>query len=150
MRPNLFDDLSMIRMGREVDDISQIMHAKGDFRIGVSSPKRYLWADDDSWLEGAFWYMADPHDRVGTGPSRQSFTDDCFKYLHEDDRDFLLDNDDPPEEMFARGAHQAAPRPARRWSRPSTKCSARSIRTSTRTPIGAARAIRPGRAKSAA
>ncbi|MCH5377932.1 MAG: virulence factor SrfB, partial [Planctomycetes bacterium] len=58
IRPPLFDDWSMVRMGREVDEISQIMHAKGDFRTGVSSPKRYLWADDASWLEGAFWYMA--------------------------------------------------------------------------------------------
>ena len=43
----------------------------------ISSPKRYLWAADDSWLEGAFWYMADPHDRDNTGSSPPSCTDRC-------------------------------------------------------------------------
>jgi len=38
VRPNLFDDLSMIRMGREADDVTQIMHAKGDFRVATGSP----------------------------------------------------------------------------------------------------------------
>ena len=61
--PPLFDDLSMVRMGREADDVVQVMRVEGDIRTGVSSPKRYLWADDASWLEGANWYMADPADR---------------------------------------------------------------------------------------
>jgi hypothetical protein len=89
--PNLFDDYSMVRMGREVDDICQIMHAKGDFRTGVSSPKRYLWAHDASWLEGAFWYMADPHDRCRTDNFASKLQGPLLKYLHEDDRDFLLE-----------------------------------------------------------
>jgi len=101
VRPNLFDDLSMIRMGREADDVTQIMHAKGDFRTGVSSPKRYLWAGDEAWLEGAFWYMADPHDRVGTGTFAAKLQGTLLKFLHEDDRDFLLEHDDPVEEMYA-------------------------------------------------
>jgi hypothetical protein len=101
VRPNLFDDYSMIRMGREADDVTQIMHAKGDFRVGLSSPKRYLWADDDAWLEGAFWYMADPHDRVGTGTFSAKLQGTLLKYLHEDDRDFLLEQADPKEELFA-------------------------------------------------
>ncbi|MEQ8786976.1 MAG: virulence factor SrfB [Pirellulaceae bacterium] len=88
--PNLFDDYSMVRMGKEVDDICQIMHAKGDFRTGVSSPKRYLWAHDASWLEGAFWYMADPHDRCRTDNFASKLQGPLLKYLHEDDRDFLL------------------------------------------------------------
>jgi hypothetical protein len=91
MRPKLFDDWSMVRMGREVDDVGQIMHSKGDFRTSVSSPKRYLWAYDQSWLEGAFWYMADPHDRVKTGTFGAKLQGPLLKYLHEDDRDFLLD-----------------------------------------------------------
>jgi len=92
--PDLFEDLSMARMGREVDDVSQIMHAKGDYRTGVSSPKRYLWAFDDSWLEGAFWYMADPHDRCGTDTFSAKVQGRLLRYIHEDDRDFLLEMDD--------------------------------------------------------
>ncbi|MCA9268366.1 MAG: virulence factor SrfB [Planctomycetales bacterium] len=101
VRPNLFDDFSMIRMGREADDVTQIMHAKGDFRTGVSSPKRYMWADDEAWLEGAFWYMADPHDRLGTGTFSGKLQGSLLRFLHEDDRDFLLEKADPPEELFA-------------------------------------------------
>ena len=37
--PPLFDDLSMVRMGREADDVVQVMRAEGDIRTGVSSPK---------------------------------------------------------------------------------------------------------------
>jgi len=101
VRPTLFDDWSMARLGREVDDISQIMHAKGDFRTGVSSPKRYLWAADESWLEGAFWYMADPHDRDGTSEFAAKLHGPLLKFIHEDDRDFLIEKDDPPEDAFA-------------------------------------------------
>lgn len=101
IRPNLFDDWSMTRMGREVDDICQVMHAKGDFRLGVSSPKRYLWADDESWLEGAFWYMADPHDRDGSGEFAAKLRGPLLRFIHEDDRDFLLDHEDPPPDKFA-------------------------------------------------
>lgn len=101
IRPPLFDDWSMVRMGHEVDEISQIMHAKGDFRTGVSSPKRYLWADDDSWLEGAFWYMADPHDREGSSEFAAKLHGPLLKYIHEDDRDFLLEKEDPPEQAYA-------------------------------------------------
>ena len=101
VRPNLFDDLSMMRMGREVDDISQIIRAKGDFRIGVSSPKRYLWADNEAWLEGAFWHMADPHDRSKSGAFATKLSGGLLKYIHEDDRDFLLEHDDPKDELYA-------------------------------------------------
>ena len=101
VKPNLFDDWSMVRMGREVDEICQIMRAKGDFRMGVSSPKRYLWADDDSWLEGAFWYMADPHDRDGTNEFAAKLHGPLLKFIHENDRDFLIEKDDPPEDLFA-------------------------------------------------
>ncbi len=101
IRPNLFDDWSMARMGREVDDVCQIMHAKGDFRLGVSSPKRYLWADDPAWLEGAFWYMADPHDRDSTGEFAAKLHGALLKFIHEDDRDFLIEQEDPPPDKFA-------------------------------------------------
>jgi len=102
MRPNLFDDLSLARLGRETDDVGQIMHSKGDFRTSVSSPKRYLWAHDGSWLEGAYWYMADPHDRCKTGTFGAKLQGPLLKFLHEDDRDFLLDEDlELTEEVLA-------------------------------------------------
>ncbi|QDU95125.1 virulence factor SrfB [Lignipirellula cremea] len=105
--PKLFEDLSMARMGREVDDISQMMHSKGDYRTGVSSPKRYLWAFDDSWLEGAFWYMADPHDRCNTDTFGAKVQGKLLEFMHEDDRDFLLELDpEKPikENMLASGS----------------------------------------------
>jgi hypothetical protein len=101
VRPELFEDLSLCRMGREADDVTQVMHAKGDFRTGVSSPKRYLWADDDSWLEGAFWYMADPYDNCETGTLAAKLQGRLLRYLHEDDRDFLLEDEEPKPEAFA-------------------------------------------------
>jgi hypothetical protein len=101
VQPRLFDDISLVRMGKEVDDVCQVMHAKGDFRIGLSSPKRYLWADDNSWLEGAFWYMADPYDREETGVFAAKLKGQMLKYLHEDDRDSLLEVDEYTEEHEA-------------------------------------------------
>jgi hypothetical protein len=86
--PPLFDDLSQVRMGREADDVVQVMRAEGDIRTGVSSPKRYLWADDASWLEGANWFMADPADRCHTGTYASTLRGPFLKYVHEDDREF--------------------------------------------------------------
>jgi hypothetical protein len=97
--PPLFDDLSMVRLGSEADDLLQVMRAEGDIRTGVSSPKRYLWADDASWLEGANWYMADPADRCGTGLYAALLHGPLLRYIHEDDRDFLLDGEPKPEQL---------------------------------------------------
>ena len=99
--PPLFDDLSMVRMGREADDVVQVMQAEGDIRTGLSSPKRYLWADDASWLEGANWHMADPADRLGTGTYASTLQGPFMRFLHEDDRDFLLEEEEPEEHEFA-------------------------------------------------
>lgn len=99
--PPLFDDLSMVRMGREADDVLQVMRAEGDIRTGVSSPKRYLWADDSSWLEGANWFMADPADRCQTGAYAATLHGPYLRFVHEDDRDFLLAGAAPQEGAFA-------------------------------------------------
>jgi hypothetical protein len=99
--PPLFDDMSMVRMGREADDVAQVMRAEGDIRTGVSSPKRYLWADDSSWLEGANWHMADPADRCKTGTYASTLKGPLLLYIHEDDRDFLLESDQPSENEYA-------------------------------------------------
>ena len=88
--PPMFDDLSMVRMGREGDDVSHVMRADGDVRVGLSSPKRYLWADDASWLEGANWHMADPADRCRGGTYASTLKGPYLRFVHEDDRDFLL------------------------------------------------------------
>lgn len=99
--PPLFDDLSMVRMGREADDVTQVMKAEGDVRTGMSSPKRYLWADDSSWLEGANWHMADPADRCATGSYASTLAGPFLRFLHEDDRDFLLAEGGPRPSEFA-------------------------------------------------
>ena len=99
--PPLFDDISMVRLGREADDVVQVMRAEGDIRTGVSSPKRYLWADDASWLEGANWHMADPSDRCKTGTYAASLKGPFLKYVHENDNDFLLEETEPKESDYA-------------------------------------------------
>lgn len=99
--PPLFDDLSMVRMGREADDVAQVIKAEGDVRTGVSSPKRYLWAADSSWLEGANWHMADPADRCGTGVYSSTLSGPYLRFVHEDDRDFLLAEGGPRESEYA-------------------------------------------------
>ncbi len=99
--PPLFDDLSMVRLGREADDVAQVMRVEGDVRTSVSSPKRYLWADDASWLEGANWHMADPADRCKTGTYASTLKGPLLRFLHEDDRDFLLQDQQPAEHEFA-------------------------------------------------
>ena len=101
VRPDLFNDFSMSRLGKEVDDVSQVMHAEGDFRLGVSSPKRYLWAHDESWLEGAFWYMADPHDRAASSDFAAKLEGPMLRFLHEDDRDMLLEKSSLEEDDYA-------------------------------------------------
>ena len=99
--PPLFDDLSMVRMGREADDMLQVIRPDGDIRTGVSSPKRYLWADDASWLEGANWFMADPADRCGSSTYAATLQGPLLRFIHEDDRDFLLGEGQPPANDFA-------------------------------------------------
>ncbi len=99
--PSLFDDLSMVRMGREGDDVTHVMRADGDVRTGVSSPKRYLWADDASWLEGSNWHMADPSDRCETGVYAATLRGPYLRFVHEDDRDFLIDEHGLKERDFA-------------------------------------------------
>ena len=99
--PSLFDDFSMVRMGREADDVVSVMRADGDIRTGVSSPKRYLWADDSSWLEGANWHMADTADRCRTGAYAATLQGPLLRFIHEDDRDFLLQDEEPQENEYA-------------------------------------------------
>lgn len=65
--PHTFEEFSQVRMGREADDLVGSIEVEGDIRTGVSSPKRYLWAHDSSWLEGANWHMADPFERHSSG-----------------------------------------------------------------------------------
>ena len=111
--PPMFDDLSMVRLGGEADDAVQVMREQGNLRTGLSSPKRYLWAADSSWLEGANWHMADPSDRAHTGKYGAPLRGPLLKYIHEDDNDFLLAGTPPKENEFASEAPmrpQHAPR----------------------------------------
>jgi hypothetical protein len=87
--PRMFQDLSAVRMGQEAVDVTQAMRVESDVRTGVSSPKRYLWADDATWLGGALWYMADPADRAGTGNYACILQGPFFRFLAEHDPDEL-------------------------------------------------------------
>ena len=106
VHPRLFQDLSAVRLGQEGDDISQIMQTEGIARTGVSSPKRFLWADDESWLEGAIWRMADPSDRCDSQEYAATLRGPLFRYLDEVDPDSIAlpDANDEiiPEELLAR------------------------------------------------
>ena len=83
--PRTFEDFSMVRMGREADDLAGIMRTDGEVRTGVSSPKRYLWAKDASWLEGAYWHMADPHDRCDPEHHATTLKGPLLEFFPEDD-----------------------------------------------------------------
>jgi hypothetical protein len=96
--PQVFLDHSMARLGAEAEDITLVMNTGGDLRTGLSSPKRYLWAADSSWLEGADWQMADPYDRLGTGRRAARLQGKLLRYLPEDDRDDLITKDRPGED----------------------------------------------------
>jgi hypothetical protein len=89
-RPRLFEDWSMARLGRETDDLLRIMHPEGDLRWGVSSPKRYLWADDSRWLEGANWQMADPFNRSGSRTRADLLHGPLMTFFDSSDTDRLL------------------------------------------------------------
>ncbi|HEX4132753.1 MAG TPA: virulence factor SrfB [Pirellulales bacterium] len=103
VQPDLFEDLSLARIGRESDDLGQHINLHGELRLGVSSPKRYLWADDESWLEGAFWHMADPYDRSRTGAFATKLAGRMLAYLHSGNADAPHSADMPealpPEEI---------------------------------------------------
>jgi hypothetical protein len=80
-----FEDFSMVRMGREADELAGIMRTEGEVRTGVSSPKRYLWARDASWLEGAYWHMADPFDRYDPEHHATTLKGPLLEFIPEDD-----------------------------------------------------------------
>lgn len=92
--PRTFEDLSMVRMGREADDVAGVMRAEGEIRTGVSSPKRYLWAKDASWLEGANWHMGDPFDRYDPERHVTTLKGPLLRFLSEED------TDDCPSPMY--------------------------------------------------
>lgn len=80
-----FEDFSMVRMGREADELAGIMRTEGRVCTGVSSPKRYLWAKDASWLEGAYWHMADPFDRYDPEHHATTLKGSLLEFIREDD-----------------------------------------------------------------
>jgi hypothetical protein len=106
--PRLFQDLSAVRMGREGDDITQIMQSGADVPTGVSSPKRYLWAGDNHWLGGAIWHMADPYNRFSTETYSSVLKGPFFRFLTEQDSDELdLPDIDSDEIDFDESSREA-------------------------------------------
>ncbi len=88
--PRLFQDLSAVRLGLEAEIVAQSVRAEGDILLGLSSPKRYLWADDEGWLEGDVWRMADPDDRCLTRSYVALLQGPLIRYLAEEDPDELV------------------------------------------------------------
>lgn len=90
-QPRTFEEHSQVRLGREADSLIGGMDVHGDVRTGLSSPKRYLWAGDGSWLEGANWQMADPFDRFRSPDSTEEnrhvskLAGPLLKFIPEDD-----------------------------------------------------------------
>ncbi len=83
VEPKTFQDISMVRMGDEADDLAIAMRVDGAVRTSLSSPKRYLWAQDDSWLEGANWHMADPWGRLNPTDHAATLQGPLLAYLPE-------------------------------------------------------------------
>ena len=106
MTPRTFEDFSMVRLGREVDDLAGVIRIEGESRTSLSSPKRYLWAKDESWLEGANWYMADPFDRFDPQHHATLLKGPLLRFLPEDD----LPKDPKPEYEEAPPRPRHAPR----------------------------------------
>ena len=92
--PRTFEDFSMVRMGHEANELAGIMRNEGEVRTGVSSPKRYLWAKDASWLEGAYWHMADPFDRYDPAHHATTLKGPLLEFIAEND------SLDEPERKF--------------------------------------------------
>jgi hypothetical protein len=84
--PDTFQDFSQVRVGREAHDLSLVMRTDGEVRTSLSSPKRYLWSKDASWLEGSNWYMADPNGRFDNERHAATLRGPLLRYLSEDDR----------------------------------------------------------------
>ncbi len=97
--PRLFQDLSAVRMGQEVDDVRQAMQVETDARMGVSSPKRYLWASDPSWLTGGLWKMADPTDRDGNQTYSAMLHGPFFRFVGDNDPDEVKLPQGKPDEV---------------------------------------------------
>jgi hypothetical protein len=81
-------------MGHEADELAMVMRTEGGIRTSVSSPKRYLWAKDDSWLEGANWWMADPFGRYDRQAHAATLKGPLLRFFRDDD-----EPDDPLPEF---------------------------------------------------
>lgn len=84
--PDLFKEYSMVRLGREADDLLMSIQDAGN-RTGVSSPKRYLWADNASWLGGSFWWMIDQYGLYDQETGRTTLKGPLLRYIAENDSD---------------------------------------------------------------
>ncbi|MCO6456670.1 MAG: virulence factor SrfB, partial [Pirellulaceae bacterium] len=84
--PDTFQDFSQVRLGREAHDLSLVMRTDGEVRTSVSSPKRYLWGQDPSWLDGSIWYMADPSGRYDRDRHAATLRGPLLRFIPEDDQ----------------------------------------------------------------
>lgn len=89
VNPTLFEDWSMARLGREADDILRFVQA--DVLLSVSSPKRFLWADDREWLDNRVWQKAMPYDNRPERLYYGQLSGRLLSLLNADDNDRILD-----------------------------------------------------------
>jgi len=83
IRTDLFRDISPVRMGAEVDFhfTRSCYEREGRPVAGLSSPKRYLWDQDQ--LDGSFW-----HQFVPQKDAMEKVGGEYFKHLPENDSDW--------------------------------------------------------------
>lgn len=87
--PETFLNHSMARLGAEAAELGLQFDAGAEgirMRTGVSSPKRYLWADDKSWLDEATWRMFDP-ERRHEGDYVSRLQGPLLRFFHENDQE---------------------------------------------------------------
>ena len=81
----LFRDLSLVRLGREAASLRRQFPPERDTLSGMSSPKRYLWADENV---KRFWQFIKPGETIPVKVSGK-----LLSYIYPDDRDWRIDED---------------------------------------------------------
>lgn len=85
MDPKLFYDISPVRLGGEGAHFRSVIDPNYGALTGMSSPKRYLWADEA--LNGQFWQQITT-EVMSHGLKPETVRGDYFGYVYEDDRDW--------------------------------------------------------------
>ena len=93
----LFRDVSLVRLGREAASLRRQFPPERDALFGTSSPKRYLWADENV---KRFWQFIQLGEKIPVNVSGK-----LLGYIYPDDRDWktgedgniILPTQEPPD-----------------------------------------------------